>query len=258
MLSTISGSCALLCVLAVSYGQTSRFDEVIVRPLDTSTEHKIGIQIERGGRVIASGLSLKMLMCAAFNISHWQLGGGDGWTDKDEYYVEGVPPDAIRHTISNLKHSLFQIESEELRKMLEGVLLERFNLKYRRETSEGAVFVLRRSGKRLKLQSQDSQEQPDAFGSIGYAAGRWVISKVTIGQVAKFASDYIMHAPVIDSADLKGVFSYTQVGSDVEPDYNNNSGSFLRLLGEVGLKLERTRGQVERVMIEHASRPTGN
>jgi len=41
-------------------------------------------------------------------------------------------------------------------------------------------------------------------------------------------------------------------------NYTDNSESFLRLLPEMGLKLERTKGPVDTLVIDHAETPSPN
>jgi uncharacterized protein (TIGR03435 family) len=96
------------------------------------------------------------------------------------------------------------------------------------------------------------------FGSIGYAGARWVIAATTMPQLAKFASAVILHAPVVDRTELSGSFDYTQTVLDSEPNYGDNSDSFQRLIPELGLKLERSKGPVETLVIDHAAKPSPN
>src|SRR5262245_22383064 len=101
--------------------------------------------------------------------------------------------------------------------MLQSVLIDRFQLKVHRETKTGDVYRLERSGKTLALRPAEAPARgPDApaernsFGSIGYVDGRWGIFATTIPQLAKFASDYVVHAPVLDQTGLTGAFDYKQ------------------------------------------------
>jgi uncharacterized protein (TIGR03435 family) len=77
-------------------------------------------------------------------------------------------------------------------------------------------------------------------------------------QLAKFASAYVLHAPVVDRTALSGTFDYRQSVPDLEPNYSDNSESFLHMISEVGLKLERTRGSVEMFVIDSAAKPSPN
>ena len=46
--------------------------------------------------------------------------------------------------------------------------------------------------------------------------------------------------------------------SDADVDYSNTTDSFLRLIPELGLKLERTKGPAVTLVIDHAEKPSAN
>ncbi len=79
-------------------------------------------------------------------------------------------------------------------------------------------------------------------------------------QLAKFAADFSLQAPVLDRTGLTGSFDYDQptADPDSEANYAVNSSSFLRLIPELGLKLQRTEGPVETFVIDHAEKPSPN
>jgi uncharacterized protein (TIGR03435 family) len=226
----------------------------------------MGVEVHPGGRIVISGLSLKALIGTAFQLSFWQISGGAPWMGQDEYYIEAMPPESWRSRKVSLKHTLFGIEDERLREMLQSLLVERFQLKFHRETSTGAVYSLKRSGKTLNLRTtplpaaapDETPQEQSSFGSVGYAGGRWVIRATTMPQLAKFASDYVLHAPVSDQTGLGGLFDYTQHEADLDPDYRDNSASFLRLVSELGLKLERSQGPNGVLVIDSATKPSSN
>ena len=62
----------------------------------------------------------------------------------------------------------------------------------------------------------------------------------------------------MDRTELNGSFDYKQSVPDLEPNYSDNSESFLRLLPELGLKLERSKGSIEIFVIDHAAKPSPN
>ena len=225
----------------------------------------VGVEVYPGGRVVISGLSLKALTATAFRLSYWQISGGDAWTEKDDYNVEAKPAENLRSSIKDLRHTLFGIEDEHLREMLQALLIDRFQLKFHREAKTGDVYLLERNGKALGLRpteipsaGADLAADRSSFGSIGYAGGRWVISATAMPQLAKFASDYVLHAPVLDRTELSGSFDYKQRLPDLEPNYSDNSDSFLRLIPELGLKLERSKGPVEIFVIDYVGKPSPN
>jgi uncharacterized protein (TIGR03435 family) len=241
-----------------------QFEVASVKPADPNAPHMVGVKVYPGGRVAISGLSLKALIATAFRLSYWQISGRDAWTENGAYDVEAKPAENLRSSIKDLRHTLFGIEDKHLREMLQALLIDRFQLKFHRETKRGDVFLLQRNGKPLGLRPTEippgSEVAADrsSFGSIGYAGGIWVISDATMPQLAKFASDYVLYSSVLDRTELSGSFDYKQRLPDSEPNYSDNSDSFLRLIPELGLKLERSKGQVEMFVIDHAVKPSPN
>jgi uncharacterized protein (TIGR03435 family) len=85
-----------------------------------------------------------------------------------------------------------------------------------------------------------------------------MISFLSMGQLAQFAVTSHVNAPVVDMTNLSGLYDYIQTVQDENPKSGGieQTDSFLRLLKEVGLELKRTRGPVETLVIESASRPS--
>ncbi len=189
------------------------FEVASIKPLDPKAERMVGVNVYTGGRVVLSGLSLKAMICVAFNLSYWQVSGGDSWTDKVAYNLEALPSERFRSTMPNTRHTLFGIEDEHLRAMLQILLIDRFSLRFHRETRSGKVYFLERNGKTLRLHptkatSAGSEPSANNGASIGFAE-EWVLYKTTMPQLAKFASDYVLHRPVMDRTELLGSFVIT-------------------------------------------------
>jgi uncharacterized protein (TIGR03435 family) len=210
---------------------------------------------------------LKALIETAFQLSYGQISGGDPWMSEDVYRVEASP--GAHATITDLRYSLFAIEDEQLRQMLQAFLIDRFQLKFHRETRTGDVYLLERNDKPLNLRRVETVEQ-DAEqlkqehlsrreSSIGYAGEQWAIWASSMPQLAKFASNYVLHAPVLDRTGLDGVFQYMQAMPDLDPTSSDiHTDSFLRLMPELGLKLERSKGPIEILVIDHAAKASAN
>jgi uncharacterized protein (TIGR03435 family) len=244
------------------------FEVASIKPVDPSTPGMMGVHIYPGGRVTISHLPLKVLVIAAFGLSHYQLSGGDEWTEKDLYNVEAVPPQIMRSSIKDLRYTWWGIEDPRLREMLQALLIDRFQLKFHRETKTGDVYLLERNGKTLQLRpakaaatrSADSVPDDGRFGSVGYVGGQWSIFDVSMPQLAKFASDSVfVRVPVLDKTGLSGSFDYKERQPDVDPVYGGDqSPSFRSYLEEAGLKLERATGPIEMFVIDHAAKPSPN
>ena len=243
-------------------GQTlPRFEVATVKLLDTSHMNTMGIRVDPGGHLVISAFSLKTLIGTAFNVGFWQISGGEDWTKNVEYVVEGVPPEDMRGTMTT-RHSLFTVGDERLRQMLQALLIERFQLKFHMETKTGSTYILKRSKAPLLLVPRagtSSNGTPDAepAGSMGWAE-RWALANTTMHQLARFASDYELHAPVLDQTGLTGSFDYRSPHEDPETYRDDPTASFLRMIASVGLKLESGKGPVETFVIDQAIKPAAN
>jgi uncharacterized protein (TIGR03435 family) len=241
-----------------------QFEVATVKPVDPNAPGEVGAQVYPGGRVLIRRLTLRQLIAIAFRVDYWQIQGGEDWTWKAPFTVEGKPSEAFQASGPDLRYSNFAIEDEHLREMLQALLIERFQLRFSRSSKAGTVYLLEKSGKPLKLKPvkleiAGATVEGSSFGSIGLA-GRWGISNSSMPQLAKFASDLVLHVPVQDRTGLTGLFNYR---SAVQVDAEDYSGpaherSFLDFLAECGLKLKPSKGQVETLVIDHAEQPSPN
>lgn len=81
-----------------------------------------------------------------------------------------------------------------------------------------------------------------------------------MAQLADYAGKYVLHAPVADRTGLTGWFDYRHTGPSTDADGTalDNTDAFLRMIGDMGLKLEHTQGPVETFVIDHAEKPSAN
>jgi uncharacterized protein (TIGR03435 family) len=238
------------------------FDVASIKAEQPDVPRTMGVRVHPGGRVEIAGFSLKGLINTAFDLGFWQLSGGDGWVSKDTYSIEANPPDARRSHIKSFRYTVFGIDDPLLRRMLQALLIDRFQLKFHREIKTGDVYLLKRNDKPMALNPAEipaSESESSSFGSIGYANGKWSIFATTMSQLARFASGMILHAPVQDQTGLTGSFDYRQRQPDLEPQYDGDqSRSFKAFLSGAGFTLERSKGPVEQFVIDFAARPTPN
>lgn len=258
-------SVLLVACCAAPYAQNrpaNQFEVATIKPIvpDPNTRISVGIDMYPGGRVVLSGLSLKGLVGTAFRHSRAQVAHrGEAWIDNETYRIEAKAPADLN--ITNLNHTLFDIDDERVREMLQALLIDRFRVRVRREARTGDVYELTRTSRPLGLQPAkipEGREPASLSSSIGYAGGRWVMRFITTEKLAEFASMTVLRAPVVDLTKVNGQYDYTQDVPDRDPKYDGieHTDSFLRMLTEVGLDLKRTRGPVEWLVIDSASRPS--
>jgi uncharacterized protein (TIGR03435 family) len=233
-----------------------QFEVATIKPIDPNAVHSVGVEVSPGGTVALNGLTLKGMICTAFNLSYWQIEGGDPWMEKTQYDVVGKPPESVEASQPNPRHTLFGIEDERLRQMLQALLIDRVQLQFHRETKTGKVYLLERNGKALQLRPTNAATAGPA-GGIGFAS-LWDLSNTTMPQLADFASTFYLHRPVFDRTGLSGAFNYRSPPEDYAAYESDPTGSFVEMIQAVGLKLVTAEGPVETFVIDRAEPPSPN
>lgn len=211
-----------------------------------------------GGRIVASNCLLEYLIEQAFDVRSFQVSGGPGWMNDDRFDIEARPPASSESSKAN--PSNFKLPpNDEQRRMLQTLLVDRFQLKFHRGTKEAPVYVLAKGNKALKLQeTKDKNDYPWA-GSIagGAIAGDGLAGiNISMAQLAARLSEY-MGRPVLDQTGLTGSFDfrYEYHSDDPHPDVVS---SIITSVQALGLRLEASKGSIETIVIDHAERPSAN
>jgi uncharacterized protein (TIGR03435 family) len=253
---------AILCLARAAFAQTA-FEVATIKPSDTMNGiSDPGVKIYPGGKLVIHALSVRLLIVAAFDASYWQLAGGEDWIGKDLYDVEAKPP--AQSGTYNLRHTRFGIGDQRVRLMLQTLLTERFQLRIHRETRTGPVYLLEKSGKTFLLRATKYSDDHPLLGTLGFSGevehvgGHWFLFDTSAPQLAKFASDYVLHKPVIDQTGLEGSFDYRDPDVKIDLDNGDFENAFTVFIREVGLKLTASKGSVETFVIDHAARPSAN
>ena len=269
---------ALTCgLIASSHAQTAApsavapatFEVATIKPIDPTpgAMHMVGVKVFPGGRVTITTFSLKGLICTAFDIHYWQLSGGDAWTEKDRYDLEAKPTQTDPPITYNVRHSNGTISDERLRTMLQALLIERFQLKFHRDTTTGQVLLLEKSGKPIPMAASKeayAKMYGEGYsGDVGFAGNRWGIYNASMPDFANFASSFL-RKPVLDRTGLDGAFDYRWTVPDADPQakgdewMNTFQTSFPLFIEAAGLKLTKSTGPIETFVIDHAEPPSPN
>ncbi|HTS29910.1 MAG TPA: TIGR03435 family protein [Bryobacteraceae bacterium] len=99
---------------------------------------------------------------------------------------------------------------------------------------------------------------PGFSGEVEHVGGHWFLFNASMPQLAKFASDYVLHKPVIDQTGLEGSFDYRDRDAKIRQDNGDFEGSFTVFIRDIGLKLTSAKGPVATFVIEHAEKPSPN
>jgi uncharacterized protein (TIGR03435 family) len=209
-----------------------------------------------GGRVVISLYTFALLLHEALGVQRFQVVGAPSWIDSERFMIEAKPPVSSKlssFTPSNREAPLV----EEQRLMLLALLTDRFQLKFHRESKEGAVYLLTKGSRALALERPKHPEFRMFFaGLLGGGNGTVSGGNATMEFIASQLSRS-MGSPVLDRTGLTGSFDFTleQVYDPEERDLVTIAQSTVSALG---LKLEHSRGPVETVVIDHLEKPSAN
>jgi uncharacterized protein (TIGR03435 family) len=217
-----------------------------------------GVYTYPGGRVGFRGCTMQQLIQVAFDVQAFQVSGGPAWMETERYDIDAKPPASSKSSHSMPPYAKAPL-NEEQRQMVQSLLVERFQLKFHRETREGAVYLLVKGNKPLKLvDSKDKDAYPWAGGLRGgMIQGDGVAgTNESMEDLAKRLSRY-MERPVLDRTGLTGSFDFrAEYRSDeARPDVVS---SILASVQDLGLKLDGSKGPVESIVIQHVEKPSAN
>ena len=245
------------------------FDVATVKSVERDKIIAVDMRVYPGGRLLIRAYNLRMLIATAFNIPVWQVMGGQDWVDDLRYDIEGKPPAERRNAIFGGEYSNFGIQDAQIRSMLQALRIERFQLKFHMENHQGTVYLLQRGKGPLRLEranldlytrSRDESIAPsDAYptGDIGMVSGEpFGIHQTSMLQLARALSGDL-RAPVIDQTGLPGFYNFKSRTVVTIEDFKNGglSGIFVEAVPEMGLKLAKTTGAVEKLVIDDVQQP---
>ncbi len=209
-----------------------------------------------GGRIAISLYSVAMLLHESLGVQRVQLVGAPAWIDTERFMIEAKPPASSKlssFTPPNRETPLVQ----EQRQMLLALLMDRFQLKFHRESKEGVVYLLSKGPKALALEQPKHPENRMFFaGLLGGGNGTVSAANATMEFIVSQLSRS-MGGPVLDRTDLTGPFDFTlkDIYDPEESDLVTIAQSTVHALG---LKLERSRGSVETIVIDRLEKPSAN
>lgn len=242
----------------------------------------------RPGRFTATNIPIRMVIKFAYSLqSNDQLTGGPGWINSDKYDIEGKEFDSFAES---MKGRPLEEVAEHIRRMVQSMLADRFNLKVHQETKELPVYALVVANHGPKL-TESKLPPPSPMGGspaarrgpgggegfrmmgLGHLEGR----AVTIHFLADVLTQQLGRL-VVDDTGLKGQYAFTlnwtpdqeeraifmQAGGGNPgmdrpgPVKPSGPSIFTAVQEQLGLKLKAERKPVEVLVIDHIDRPSPN
>ena len=196
-----------------------------------------------GLTVFERNASLQELMMDAYSVKRFQVTGGPEWgklPSGDRYEIQAKAPGPTPPTPA------------EVRRMIQSLLAERFQLKLHRETRDLSVYELNvdKTGSKLRLVS--ASDPPRVPRSV-------IVRSEMLAIVTLL--NLLADRPVIDKTGLSGTYEYdtswvgtARARSDGEP-----APSLITLVREnLGLQLVPRKEPIEMLIIDRAEKPSQN
>jgi uncharacterized protein (TIGR03435 family) len=216
-------------------------------------------RVQPGGRLVATGATLKNLMQWAYGVQDYQISGGPTWLDSTGYDILAEPEHATNPTMDNRDY---------FGRMVQSLLADRFRLTLRRETKELPIYALVVAKNGAKLRALEKPQNATDTRLHG-EKGQLIAEKVTMGLLAREVLSNALGRPVIDKTGLTAYYDFKLEWAPDEgvpaPNGTREIGGdrigptlFTAIQEQLGLKLESTKGPVEVLVIDHAEKPDAN
>ena len=265
---------AAIALIPIGWAQTPRpsFEVASIKP-NTSNDERVIFLMPPGGRIVATNLTLKNLMAAAYRLPESRILGGPNWLTTDRWNVDAK----AEETIATPAVPLDPTVTPALMLMAQSLIEERFGLKFHHETRELPVYELfvAKDGPKMKLAEDQSptvsatprqQGVPRGFQmmGIGKIEGNAVPFRNFIAGLSQQ-----LGRTVIDKTGLAGLYDIKLQwtpelaqgaggNSDAPSDESTRPSIFTALQEQLGLRLESAKGPVEVMVIDSVQKPTGN
>jgi uncharacterized protein (TIGR03435 family) len=207
----------------------------------------VGVKIS-GPRVTISRMSAEGLIMFAYQVKPYQIETAGKWP-KQEIYDVLAKADGEG-----------EVSQENVRLMLQSLLVDRFQLRFHREPREIAIYTLvtGKNGPKFKEGAPDGDD-----GLSMTSRNRVTQIDVKRGSMDQLADHLTANGdrPVLDKTGLAGQYDYKltwTIDRGQPPSETDGPSIFAALQEQLGLKLEPQKRSVMTVVIDRLEKPPAN
>jgi uncharacterized protein (TIGR03435 family) len=233
------------------------FEVSTIKP--AKPDEPLALQVTRSAMLNTTGTSVFDLIKFAYDLHPKQITDGPSWTETEKYDIVGKPDTAGFPNIQQLK------------RMVQKLLVERFSLAFHRERRELSVYAITVAKGGHKL----AENKSNPNGLPGFTGGGVRGMRVVNATMAEWASNMqatALDKPVVDQTGLGSSRwdfflrwtrdpSMAPPGAQQQPAVANPDAPpdlFLAVQQQLGLKLEATKAPVDVLVIDRLEKPTAN
>jgi uncharacterized protein (TIGR03435 family) len=210
------------------------FDSASIKP-NKSGARAGGVRATPG-RIAGSNATARMLLQEAFDVKSYQVAAGPGWIDSDRFDVEAKSEGGATE--------------DQLRPMLQRLLIDRFKLVVHRETKEMQVSALLVAKSGFKLHELKPGEPTPMPPPPKEGAGGFIAVPGPIASLAAILSGPLGQ-PVLDKTGLQGKYFFNVAWG---PDQDMVTA----ILEQLGLRFESQKAPIELLVIDRIEKPEEN
>jgi uncharacterized protein (TIGR03435 family) len=238
------------------------FEVATIRPSSPDAQ---GSNLNFGeNRVTASNMQLRFLLQYAYGLntgSNDQIVGAPAWIDSLRFDIDAKEDEESAVKIGGMAAAE---RMATLRQMLQGLLIERFQLKAHHETRQLPVLALTVAKGGAKL-TPVGAVAPDGWTGLhnprrGETEGRDVPVQMLVETLS--SKPEIGGRLVVDATGLQGKYNFkldwTPEGTKARDADAGGPSLFAALQEQLGLKLESRKAPVDCLVIDHLVQPSGN
>jgi uncharacterized protein (TIGR03435 family) len=203
------------------------------------------IRLLDGGRFEVVNATLKTLIRNAYDILGFQLVGGPSWLDTEYYDIEAKTQDPG------------ELTKENLPKLLQSLLADRFRLNTHWETKDGVVYSLTVDHNGPKFGRSTSEAQPGMNTSKRPGRAKMIGVRQPMSLLASNLGNQLGRY-VLDQTGLRGEYDFSLEWDPDQTAESNLPSIFAAVQESLGLKLEATRGPMPVLVIDRAEKASQN
>lgn len=278
---TLAAGVAISVLAVAQEAARPQFEVASIKP-NHSADMRMGISLEPGGRLVATNVPIRFLFQFAYELKDNQVSGLPSWADSARFDITAKPESGAG------------IKSDDIRVMVQGLLADRFQLTFHKETKEMPIYALVVSKSGLKMEvskgnadfGDDPKPRPEpgpgrGRGGQGLGGGGGEGIRMSRGELkgANVKVDMIadqlsrvVGRVVVDKTGLTGDYDftlkYTPEGASPMPrpdaaeatpaSESQTASIFVAIQEQLGLKLEAQKGPVDLYIVDRLEKPSEN
>jgi uncharacterized protein (TIGR03435 family) len=203
------------------------------------------------------------LIAVAYGMHAKQIIGAPDWLGTDLYDIDGVADVPGRPSI------------KQMGEMVQGLLADRFALKFHHEQRELSVYAIQvaTGGPKMK-ETTAGPNDPQGFGLRGF--GDLIVRNMTMKEFASWMQSGVMDKPVVDQTGLTARYDFNLkwtpddsqfaqfrgTNGPPQPPAGDNPDAppslYTALQEQLGLKFTATKAMDDVIVIDHVEKPSSN